>query len=513
MNWGVAPPPPRLKYWGVTPPRLDELGSRAATTTTTTTIDVLGSRDTTTTTEVLGSRAATIDILGNAATTKVLGSLQSQYDACQSTNESKFDHEGEQSSGLGVQEKAFLEKSKTPTQSEFDREWEAAYLKWLKEQEFRESGNMGVDEPKTGVSAQSVEMNLCEPDVKSNCSQDDGAGMSHKTLSNAAINTVLWPAGFSSLRFVASATLVARLLHLPSLETLYLNGLRCEPDDGSGEYDNDDDSDAGSDWEENEWMIHDSPSHSADFISWLCEAPRKLRTVAFRNSGPNADDFHRASHIVRELNNAQGSSLESLIWYGFDSNSVRSDECSVVELDENELDSFRELKQLSFSVHDLATGAYRSTWGDAPDGYESHDDYYVQYVAEALPKSLESLVLWEDAGSGQYGDKEGETVLLERAIIKMIESGHYENLRAIHLEQVERATDHGEGTVNFNQAVAVGKAVGVDIFTLANRPIEQSKSFTEPVEQYDLKTGKYPGGRPNDWVFDYYTGCRKPLSR
>ncbi|XPS78125.1 hypothetical protein M3J09_010143 [Ascochyta lentis] len=68
MNWGVTPPPPRLKYKGVTPPRLDELGSHAATTTTevqgshAATIDILGSHAATTTTEVLGSHAATIDI-------------------------------------------------------------------------------------------------------------------------------------------------------------------------------------------------------------------------------------------------------------------------------------------------------------------------------------------------------------------------------------------------------------------------------------------------------------------
>ena len=100
--------------------------------------------------------------------------------------------------------------------------------------------------------------------------------------------------------------------------------------------------------------------------------------------------------------------------------------------------------------------------------------------------------------------------MLECAIVKLIENGRYRNLEAIFLEQVERATDGGRGTVSFEKAIAAGKTAGVEIHTLTNKPMQHSISFPEPVDQYDLKTGKFPAGRPSDWVFDPYTGCRGP---
>jgi hypothetical protein len=436
-----------------------------------------------------------------------------------------------------------IDSCHSPTQSEFDQEWDVAYAKWSEEQKVQELGNHEIDEPKKdAISTHDPEVDLCERGAKSACSQDDGAGLDQDIPSVCATQTSLWPAGFTALRSVAvgvvsetwmdddeypqSDVLVACFIRLPNLDTLYFNGFRCEQDDGSKEYDYDADIDGRVEDEETEMIIYDLASHSAsvkhlffeglwfslesDFVAWLCKVPRDLRTVALRNSGPYAGDFTSASFIVGELQDNQGSSLESLMWYGFDSSSAHSGECSVVSFEEDTLDRFPKLKHLSLNVHDLATGVYRSTWGDTPKGYESYNDYYVQYVTEALPKSLESLVLWEDAGSGVCGDETGETVLLERAITKIIEGGSYKHLKSIFLDQVERATDCGEGKVSFDRAVTAGRAAGVDLFTLANRPTEQSMPFPEPVDQYDLRTGKYPGGRPNDWVFDCYAGCRKP---
>jgi hypothetical protein len=59
----------------------------------------------------------------------------------------------------------------SPTQSEFDQEWEVAYAKWLKEQEVEDSGNVEVGEPKIeAAGTRAVEVDLCERDVESNCS-------------------------------------------------------------------------------------------------------------------------------------------------------------------------------------------------------------------------------------------------------------------------------------------------------------------------------------------------------
>jgi hypothetical protein len=157
-----------------------------------------------------------------------------------------------------------------------------------------------------------------------------------------------------------SGALVVRLLRLPNLETLYFNSLPCEPDDGSRDYENENDSDGSNDYEQNEWIICEFPSHSAsvkhlffeglsyaleaEFLEWFCNAPRKLRTVTFSNSGPDAGNFISESYIAQELKRIQTSSLESLMWYSFDSLSAHGAECSVVDLEGKTLDRFRKLK-------------------------------------------------------------------------------------------------------------------------------------------------------------------------
>ena len=436
-----------------------------------------------------------------------------------------------------------IDTGRSQTADEFEREWEVSTAKWTEKQELEKLEKMEVCESEMQAkSAQDIEMDLCEADIVSNNSQDHEAEPDGDTPSESAVDTGLWPPGFASLRSVAvgvvsgtwmddeqypkSAALTARLLRLPNIVTLYFNGFRHDYDDGDPEFEfvNDNDSDAGNEYEDYDFDIFDFSSsvkhlffeglgytYDEDFEEWLFGGPRKLLTAAFRNSGPDAGDF-QVGTLVRELGKAQGSNLQSLMWYGYDSGSIQcgSGEGSVLCLAEDELDGFDVLKQLSFNVHDLSTGLEHTHWGDVPDGYDSYDDYYVDYIVETLPSSLECLVLWEDAGSGLCGDREGETVLLERAIIKMIEGDTHKNLKAVMLEQVERATEHGAGKVSFDKAIAAGKAAGVDVYTLANRPKQNPISFPEPVDQYDLKTGKHPGGRPADWVFNSYTGCREP---
>jgi hypothetical protein len=62
----------------------------------------------------------------------------------------------------------------------------------------------------------------------------------------------------------------------------------------------------------------------------------------------------------------------------------------------------------------------------------------------------------------------------------------------------------------FRRAIETARKRGVDLHTLTNRnkPIHQIE-FPEAPDKYDLKTGPW-GERPEDWVFNVYTGRREP---
>ncbi|KAF9697278.1 hypothetical protein EKO04_004928 [Ascochyta lentis] len=410
-------------------------------------------------------------------------------------------------------------------ESESDREWEVAYAKWMEEQ----------------VLSEMKRMEIVEQDVAPDRTYNEEIGSLEDCSSGVVVDLEQWPVGFARLRSVAvgvfsdtwmddreypsSTSLVARLLRLPNIDTLYFNGLRCDDEDDL-EDDDGENNDNSSDT--SELANYNLPARCSSvknlffeglglgldgsFRELLCEAPRKLRTAAFRNSGPEGE-LWGASYIFRDLIRFQGSSLQSLMWYGYDSNSIQGDGCLMDHTER--LDGLHTLKQLSFNVQDIAMSAYHSRWKDGSARDEEDNELYVRYAAAMFPENLECLVLWEDAGSGEIGDIEGETELLERAIIDMIKDGRYKNLRAIFLEDVQRATARETGVigVDFERAIEAGRAAGVDVHTLTNRPTQHAVSFPERVDQFDLKTGKYPGGRPSDWVFNSYTGCREPPRR
>jgi|SRR5690242_128413 len=126
---------------------------------------------------------------------------------------------------------------------------------------------------------------------------------------------------------------------------------------------------------------------NGEIRTWLGSVPQKLLTAAFRSSEVKRGNAQRASRIAHDLAHTQGTSLQSLMWHSFDSRSLTSDICSVVDLDdENELKVFQRLKQLLFNAHNFATAVMS---GDYANEYESRENFYVDYVAAVLPNSLE----------------------------------------------------------------------------------------------------------------------------
>lgn len=414
----------------------------------------------------------------------------------------------------------FQDDHQSETESNFDREWAKAYMQWTEEQ----------------VLQDLQDMEICEQDIVADYMQDHEVRSLDGSISETTVDLTQWPAGFTSIRSVAvgvvsetwmdyqkyppSISLLARLLRLPAIDTLYYNGLRCDDDEEEEfSYSDDEDSDEGDDGSiSSVWESPDLPPHCSsvkhlffesigyalnnDFRGLLCEAPRKLQTIAFRN-GDQYTELHYADYILQDLARTQGSSLQSFLWYGYDSSSIQwnDDYCYITSMEE--LDQFHAIKQLSLTVEDFTT---RLDQDDAPR-HEGRDEFYIPLASEKYPSSIECLVLWGQAC-------ESERMLLERAIIKMIEDGRYRNLKAIHLaiyQSISHCDERGKaGIVSFEKAVTVGKAAGIDVLDSTNRFALHQISFPERVDQYDLKTGKYPEGRPSDYVFNSYWGSYEP---
>jgi hypothetical protein len=380
-------------------------------------------------------------------------------------------------------------------ESEFEREWRQAYENWMQGQVFEQ-------------------MDIClDKDILDHDSEPDSGrrerdGILEKAESSSLTDHAMHPCGFISLRRVAigvvSGTwmddedypcalgLIGRLLLLPNLDTLYFNGLRC---DGEDHFEETDDTNSHSDS-----MIsildYDCPPVGSssvkhmffeglnyeldgDVSKIIFDAPRHLLTAAFRDSGPSSDDFHNSNRVVRDLATAQGSSLQSLMWYNF--KEIRGDNSTLFE--EGCFKKFQALKQVSFNVQDLPPW-----WDECPGPFEGPDEHYVRYVADTFPTGLEYLVLWGDANvrdNSYEGRVPNGLVFLESVIIEMIR--RTSNLKAIVLEEVENATKHGRGLTSFKKAVAAGRAKGIDVHTKCNRPALHDVSWPEPVEKWDLK--------------------------
>lgn len=353
----------------------------------------------------------------------------------------------------------------------------------------------------------------------------------------SSIMTYVWPVGFSSVRRVAvgvnsdlglqftrskdSTALFACILRLPNLETIYFNGLRC-----IGPSDDEEDDDYEADGSESDSAAkYIIPAHSSSvkhifldgldqsgdskFYRAFSRAPRELITFALRSQGP-AEALVYSDSIVDALSEFQGHSLESLVWYGYDDGTAEGYECSGCLV--GNLAGLLRLKQVSFNIRDLAlsveSAVCRTETGSNPevdwDTWDK-DDFIASYIANAFPESMETLVLWGKTDNYFLVD-ERYSLLLERAFIKMIKNGRYQNLKAIFLQQPEPVTPAQEGA-RFQTAVTEGAAVGVDVnVSIEGRPVMHSIKFPEPVEEYHLGTRLGTRQYSEGWSFDPFVG-------
>ena len=352
----------------------------------------------------------------------------------------------------------------------------------------------------------------------------------------------VWPSGLASLRDVAigvpsdtwmdnrsqdpSSHLFVHLLRLPNITSIYYKDLCAELDD-EHEYAKDIPPRCSS---VKHLFLDNCDTTASDLREALYRAPCSLLTASFRSGDTRLE---HADHLASGFSEEQ-ESLESLMFYDFGRDpyeTIHGRGCRAYQPDE--IENSR-LKQVSISVEDieilqwyLSTDVYYIKY---QEDEEDPEDAFVRHTAECYPWSMESLILWGEAGTKNGfsgGDNLGRIELFGRAIVKMLEDGAYPNLKAIYLEEIEHNKPLEERIkilnrwmylpipreprteLCFQDAVAAGKKRGVDVHTLTNRSqLMHDISFPEAPDKYALETGPDFGKGDKNWVFNPYIGRR-----
>ncbi|CAG9976101.1 unnamed protein product [Clonostachys byssicola] len=364
-----------------------------------------------------------------------------------------------------------------------------------------------------------------------------------------------WPPGFNSLRKVSvgvpvldrpeleamsDSTSLCALLRLPSIEEIYYRNL-----DSSGPLE----SDGG-------WLLPLETStvrtlvldrireDNIDLRGALVQTSIGLDTIVIRaQCGERLDSVNT---FIEELNSSVSQrSLRQLLLYR--PNRMFSDRCRNYE--PSELSSMRNIRMIQLCVEDIlidcfcslndvcrdGSGMYdfynqepfgrdndesdfldtppdmpevdrETTDDDSADGTIKHDDV-VTHFAKCLPPTLEVLLLWgsEDEAWYDRGDYEVNEAL-DDAIVSLINSRSFPNLRAIYLEQVEKQAPMPRTQISFQKAMTAAKGRGVYVRTLSNQhELIPELGFPKMPDKYDLETGPFPARDPT-WTFDPFTG-------
>lgn len=363
-------------------------------------------------------------------------------------------------------------------------------------------------------------------------------------------NTISWPTGFCRIRKVAVGTssgtwmddnrdeehcssLFAHLLRLPSLYTLCFKGLHTWSDGSSTEYNEEED---GCEYDVlpegsssvKHIFLHGCQGNFGDNDDVFWAAPHQLLSMSVRFDG--RCDFDGSTGHASAVAGFQEKSLQSLMWYGYTNGwgdyprNIVGDHCAI--MDNEEFDHFKTLpamKHMSISMSDIEICMYHARMydrlrfksRDEPDDVDEKGDIYhekdedefaVRRFATMFPPTLETLVLFDHA-------PEHLTKLVERSLIKMMQNGRYNNLKAFYTEPMEYACrDWSEGSRWLEDVIAVGEKTGVDVYTLSSNHEEMRHviNFAEAPDEYDLHSGIHAGIRPSDWIFDPYLGRRIP---
>ncbi|KAL6413937.1 hypothetical protein AUP68_03469 [Ilyonectria robusta] len=282
------------------------------------------------------------------------------------------------------------------------------------------------------------------------------------------------------------------------------------------------------------------------FMRCLLSVAHKLESIAFRGT----ENLDYVDEMVYRLSCDYGDSLRSLMFY--EHRESRGSRCWPYT--PQDMQRFRELRHFTIDASGIEGDACNDDGGDGElfryndsqedsdeenpikegpayehsDGEESSNTlsrgHFIRFFVHAFPRSMEALVLFGDGVSTLMEPRWRNIECFEDAVIALIKSKKYPNLKAIYLDQVESRTSYpwrqtGVWVPNrrtdkicFQRAVAVGIDAGVDVYTITNRnKMRHVLRFPEPLDEFDLVTGLYGGKRPDDgtWAFNAHTGRRE----
>lgn len=306
-----------------------------------------------------------------------------------------------------------------------------------------------------------------------------------------------------------SIGILVQFLRLPHLERLYYKDLEDTSDDDVS-------------WEVlvpagassiKHLFLDNCGELNSEPLNALVAAPSALQTACFR-----AGDalLEHADNWVGSLGSCQGQSLESLMFYGYGSNgSIHGYRCGAFRPEE--LNDHRALKHVCMDIADFELEALYNIKCDREE-WESDGALAERTFFECV-QQYEVIVLWGSLGNFYVQWEPTEEQGFEDAVIAAL--GPESCTLAMYLEDVEKHSANLSGIKSpsqpmekdkiwFRRAIETARKRGVDLHTLTNRnkPIHQIE-FPEAPDKYDLKTGPW-GERPEDWVFNVYTGRREP---
>ena len=298
---------------------------------------------------------------------------------------------------------------------------------------------------------------------------------------------------FDDSRHAFSFEVLCSLLRLPNINSLYYNGLDAGDRVVGLHWDADDENrearaEANLRLPENcstlkHLYLEDVFDLNDQFRWHLLEAPRALQTASFRCSGMGSYDIDGLFELAGKK---QGDSLLGFMLYG---NMLRAYYWWDYLL-RNAIGRFAALSHLTLDARDfLVDSVYRHN--RRAEAQES----LLARVSACFPPTLEALFLRGNAKPlhGQNRDALDE---LEDCLIVWIDSNTPKNLKAICLEDVEKATTIEAGNPRtsfaFKKLVAAGQRAGVDVYTVGNTsmPVHQI-DFPVAPDIYDLATGPF----------------------
>ncbi|KAM0238348.1 hypothetical protein ACHAP5_008692 [Fusarium lateritium] len=343
-----------------------------------------------------------------------------------------------------------------------------------------------------------------------------------------------WPPGFESLRHIQVGILAcsptyedeeshpngsefAALLRIPNIESIYFSGLFTE----QYEEDDDDNFDFHGKYDfpyqtsNVKRLFLDVAYLSLEFLSSISRASKSLESMVIRVGDTYSEYLEDMDLFVKTLAKNHPR-LEQLVMYNPDG--FRGYRCGVYRPEE--LNDFESIKIITIAARDIELDGYIHS-----RKFRKHTaEDLGEFVLKAFPSTVEEICIWGQSDAHVNSpDPARPSEILDSAIAHLIESGAYENLKAIYLEDVERSHcqkdrdiapgkpfDAGRKELAFQKSIAAGRKAGVHVCTLMNRYDGGYRGdFPAKPDRFDLKTGPF-GERPADWRFNTLTGERGP---